>query len=36
LRIDPEDAKRVAAVPVEKADKPAEEPADQDETTSEA
>lgn len=36
LRIDPEDAKRVAAVPVKKADKPAEEPADQDETTSEA
>ena len=36
LRIDPEDAKRVAAVPARKADKPSEEPSDQDEPTSEA
>ena len=36
LRIDPEDAKRVAAVPVEKPDEPAKEPSDEDETSSEA
>lgn len=36
LRIDPEDAKRVAAVPAEKAEKPSAEPSDQDEAASDA